>query len=280
MKARRFVPVILLATSLQASILPLQQLDQNAVREFEKYVENWENGPNLEFTRNGHMWIDSTGGSHRKDFESQKPVLEFRLGTNVAGGHIHHLFGTVRIPNMTLERVLKTVENYAKYPEYFNPDVVRSTATLQPDSTDAEQHFRISMELVQATMWFDIALHGNYDAHYRRLDSRRVTTRSRSLNLIEYRDAHNRAEGTYPEGHDHGLLWRTYTSWHIRERDGGVDMEVNSISLTRPIPAGLGWWAARKAKESVEKMVNRTRAAILSAKPAQIAVLSSASEPL
>jgi hypothetical protein len=31
------------------------------------------------------------------------------------------------------------------------------------------------------------------------------------------------------------------TYWSYEERDGGVYMQIESISLTRSIPTGLGW---------------------------------------
>ena len=42
------------------------------------------------------------------------------------------------------------------------------------------------------------------------------------------------------------------TYWSYEERDGGLYMQVDSISLTRAIPAGLGW-AVRPYVESVPR---------------------------
>jgi len=69
----------------------------------------------------------------------------------------------------------------------------------------------------------------------------------------------------YEEGNDHGFIWRIYTWWHARDRDGGVDLEVNNISLTRPVPFGFGWWASRKARSSIENLLLRTREALTGA---------------
>ena len=40
---------------------------------------------------------------------------------------------------------------------------------------------------------------------------------------------------------EHGFLWRLNTYWSYEERDGGLYMQVESVSLTRAIPTGLGW---------------------------------------
>ncbi len=39
----------------------------------------------------------------------------------------------------------------------------------------------------------------------------------------------------------HGFLWRLNTYWSYEERDGGLYLQVESVSLTRSIPHGLGW---------------------------------------
>jgi hypothetical protein len=46
------------------------------------------------------------------------------------------------------------------------------------------------------------------------------------------------------------------TTWSYEERDGGVYMQIESISLTRSIPTGLGWavgpFVESVARESLE----------------------------
>ena len=40
---------------------------------------------------------------------------------------------------------------------------------------------------------------------------------------------------------EHGFLWRQNTYWSYEERDGGLYIQIESVSLTRSIPSGLGW---------------------------------------
>ena len=40
---------------------------------------------------------------------------------------------------------------------------------------------------------------------------------------------------------EHGFLWRLNTYWSYEERDGGLYLQIESVSLTRAIPPGLGW---------------------------------------
>jgi len=98
--------------------------------------------------------------------------------------------------------------------------------------------------------------------HYRRLDKNRWTTRSTAESIKEWRDAKNPAGGTYPEGDDHGFLWRTNTYWFARESNGGLDLAADSISLSRPNVTGFSWWGTKRTHDAVEKMLRDTKAAI------------------
>ena len=75
-----------------------------------------------------------------------------------------------------------------------------------------------------------------------------------------------------PPGHDSGFLWRLNSYWRFVERDRGVYVECESISLTRDIPTGLGWlvgpFVTSIPKESLERTLGSTRSAVL-ARPAK-----------
>ena len=74
-----------------------------------------------------------------------------------------------------------------------------------------------------------------------------------------------------PAGDDHGFLWRLDSYWRFAERDGGVYMECEAVSLTRDIPAGLGWLIApiirQLPQESLVNTLRKTREALKQAEP-------------
>ena len=69
-----------------------------------------------------------------------------------------------------------------------------------------------------------------------------------------------------PAGKDHGYLWRLYTYWRFEEKDGGVYVESEAVSLTRDVPAGLGWligpFVTSIPRESLQMTLENTRSAI------------------
>ncbi|MGA3236752.1 MAG: hypothetical protein ABSG03_10645 [Bryobacteraceae bacterium] len=68
-------------------------------------------------------------------------------------------------------------------------------------------------------------------------------------------------------GQDHGFLWRLNSCWRFEERDGGVYVECDAISLTRSVPVGLGWLVnpivRTLPRESLETSLRTLRQALL-----------------
>jgi hypothetical protein len=79
-------------------------------------------------------------------------------------------------------------------------------------------------------------------------------------------DADTPNEREKPVGNDGGFLWRMNSYWKFEEKDGGVYIECESISLTRDIPTGLGWlikpFVTSIPKESLQMTMGSTRAAL------------------
>ena len=247
---------------IQAGIVPTAKLSPEANKAFDDYVARLEGDSALKFAATGAMWMDGAGEAQRKDFNSGKPYSELRNVVNLPTGQIQHLFGTVRVEGVTLANVLQTMQSYSRYPEFFKPDIAKTTAKEQPDSKPGAQHFDVTMRMFRETTWMDVAFDTDYDSIYRKLGPDRATTVSRSKSIREYRDAHKLQQGTLPEGEDHGFLWRTYTAWRLRERDGGVDMELHSFSLSRSIPSVMSWWANKTSRSTAEKIVSQTAEAV------------------
>jgi len=61
-------------------------------------------------------------------------------------------------------------------------------------------------------------------------------------------------------------LWRMETWWGMVERDGGVYVQSEVVSLTRDIPTGLGWligpFVSSIPKESLTFTMEATRRAV------------------
>jgi len=62
-----------------------------------------------------------------------------------------------------------------------------------------------------------------------------------STKIAEVKDSDHPDGEEWPVGQGRGYLWRLNTYWRFEEKDGGVYMQCEALSLTRDIPLGLGW---------------------------------------
>ena len=109
-------------------------------------------------------------------------------------------------------------------------------------------------------------LNTDHEITYFPLDATRQHSRSRSTRIAEVEGAGGRGEHELSPGEDHGLLWNLNSYWRFLERDGGVWIECEAISLTRGIPTGFGWLITPIVRdlprESITHTLESTRRAL------------------
>jgi hypothetical protein len=251
---------------LQASLVPLVHLDEATLKAYQAYVETFEKTSFEQFQKSGKMWIDGGCCGKRGAVEEGKPVVQPRRNEDVVHGSIHHFSGSVFIKGATIESVRRVMEDYDHYVQIFKPDLGAASGMREPDSTPEDEHYSSKLRLVQSTVWMAVTYDTLYDTHYRHPAKDRWTTRSVATYIREWKDPKNQAAGTYPDGDDHGFLWKTNTYWLVRERDGGVDVQADSIALSRTSPLGFGWWGTKRSKDAVDKMLRDLQGAIANLK--------------
>ncbi len=182
--------------------------------------------------------------------ENGKPI-------DVPNGLVHYWIGTVFIPGATLTQTLALVEDYNYQSEYYRPRVLASRI-LWNDGNDYRVYLRLYEKKVLTCV-----LDTQHEVHYVILDSSRAWSRSRSTQIREVAGWGKSNEHDLPVGHDDGYLWRMNTYWRFQQKDGGTYVECQSISLTRDIPAGLGWligsYVESIPRESLEFTLGVTR---------------------
>jgi hypothetical protein len=262
---RIFVRTVILAIAcLSASA---EQLKPETVAAFNHYVELGER----QMSSTPFLHIDGLRAADRDaEFTRLKAgeVITERLQTrdegqpiSVPGGLIHHWIGTVFIPGVTLAQTLAFLEDYDNQYKFYTPDVQRSKL-IERDG----DHFRIFLRL-RKTKVVTVILNTEYDVKYTGLDSERATSDSHSTRIAEVENAGKPNESEKPVGNDSGFLWRLNSYWRFQQRDGGVYVQLEAISLTRDIPTGLGWlispFITSIPKESLVFTLTRTRQALV-----------------
>jgi len=173
---------------------------------------------------------------------------------------IHHWLGAVFVPGANLRDTIALMQDYNRHQEIYRPEVVRSRL-VSHTGNDFQIYYRLRKKKV-----ITVTLNTNHDVHYFPVDSTRWYSRSYSTRIAEVANADTPNEHEKPIGQDGGFLWRINSYWKFEEKDGGVYIECESVSLTRDIPTGLGWlikpFITSIPKESLEMTMGSTRAAL------------------
>ena len=162
------------------------------------------------------------------------------------GAMLHDWRAEAFVPGATVEDVERMLGDFAAYPQRFAPQVVTAKVVAR-DGDWVQAAMRMRQHHV-----ITVVMDADYDVRFGRLDTRHGYSISRSTRIAEISGAGTAHEHALSASEEHGFLWRMNTYWGYEERDGGVALEVESISLTRAIPAGLGW-AVRPFVESVPR---------------------------
>jgi hypothetical protein len=174
---------------------------------------------------------------------------------------IHHWVGAAFVPCVTLQQTLELVQDYNRHQEIYRPEIMRSKLVSRQ-----ENDFKIYYRLRKKKL-ITVTLNTHHDVHYRLISPQRATSRSYTTRIQEVADADSPQEREKPVGHDTGFLWRLYSYWRFEEKDGGVYIECESISLTRDIPLGLSFIIrpiiTDVPKESLQATMGSTRRALL-----------------
>jgi hypothetical protein len=179
------------------------------------------------------------------------------------GGLVHHWEAIAFVKGAKVDDVLRVLEDYDRHSEYYKPDVERSK-TLQHDG----DHFQAFLRFRRHNV-ITVVLNTTHDVNYFRDSPQRAHSRSSAIRIAEVENAGKSDEREKTAGDD-GFLWRMETWWRMEERDGGVYIQSEVVSLTRDIPAGLGWMIGPFVngipKETLAFTMEATRKAVLAKK--------------
>jgi hypothetical protein len=148
---------------------------------------------------------------------------------------VHHWVGLVFIPGVTLASTLPVVKDYDRRAELYKPDVSASR-TIAHNGEDYKMFLRLHQK-----RFTTVDFNTTYDVHWGQVDPTKVFSNSISTRIAEVKDPARPDGEELPVGSGHGYLWRLNTYWRFEEKDGGVYLQCEALSLTRDMPTGLGW---------------------------------------
>lgn len=156
-------------------------------------------------------------------------------GTELPGALLHDWRGTAFIPGGKAADFERLMKNFDAYPKVYAPQVL--TARILEHDGD---HFQTGLRVQQKHL-LTVVMDMTYDIAFGRPDAQRGYSTTRSTKITEIDSPGTAREHALSPGEEHGFLWRMNTYWSYEELDGGLYIQIESVSLSRSIPIGLGW---------------------------------------
>jgi len=269
--SRRGFCAIAVFVALLTPDVTAAELKPETVKAFEHYARLTEARLDSELKDAAKfLWLDRLPDARKAEvlrrLKAGETVIE-RLQTrengreiDIPSGMVHHWTGTVFIPGASLADVLALVKDYDNHQKYYAPDVTRSK-TLQHNG----DFFKIYLQFKKKKV-ITVVLNTEHEVHYTMVDAARAYSRSFTTRITELENQGEPDEREKPEGENGGFLWRLYSYWRFQQRDGGVYVECEAVSLTRGIPFLVAPivkpFVTSVPRESLEHTLTATRVAM------------------
>lgn len=269
---RRTIPFAVIVVSGLTAIVSAADLEPRTVAAFDKYVRATES----QMVPNPFLRIDGLPDAERREqlasvqkgelYIERLTTREAEKSIDVPGGLIHHWLGTVFVPDASLAQALDLLQDYDHHAEIYRPAIARSKLVSREGDV-----FRVDLRFFMKKV-ITVVVDTENEARFEHPAADRARSRIYSLRVAEVEDAGTPQERQRPVGHDGGFLWRLYTYWRFLERDGGVYVQCEAISLTRGIPFALGWligpFVNSIPRESLTFTLETTRKTLATRRPA------------
>jgi hypothetical protein len=178
----------------------------------------------------------------------------------VPHGLIHDWLGAVFVPDARIEDALAVLRNVSRYPEIYSGEILEARLL-----SSGPGRRRVLLRVVKKKV-ITVVLEIEFDVEERFPAPGRAQVWSRSSRVAEVQNAGKPQETIKPPDTGWGFLWRLNSYWHFEERNGGLLMECRAVSLTRDIPAGLGWilqpMVTSLPREALASTLVKTKAAV------------------
>jgi hypothetical protein len=216
-----------------------------ATSAFNSYVSQVENRLEQQHRSTGSFLV----AEDWKRLRGGEPIIEQITppsGSDLPGAMLHHWRGTAFVAGARAADFERLMKDFGAYPARYAPQVVRARIINHQDD-----HFQVTMRVRQKHV-ITVIMDTAYDVTFGRLDTQHGYSVSRSTQISEIESSGSPKERALSSGEEHGFLWRLNTYWSYQEGDGGLYMQIESVSLSRSVPAGLGW-AIKPFVESVPR---------------------------
>lgn len=249
---------------------PSTKIKPETLRAFNVYLSSAEARNEKSRTGNDFLWVDGLSDKEKSEAYEKLKAGEVLMrqvkgsegdsSPDIPGGMIHDWEGIAFLPGAKLDEVLRVLKDYNKQSLYYAPDVEKSK--IESVSGD---HYVVFLRFRRKKV-VTVVLDTEHDIRYYRDSPTRAHSRSSAIRITEVEDPGTPKEKELQPGDDGGYMLKLETWWRLEEKNGGVYVQNEAVSLTRDVPAGLGWlikpFIISIPKESIEFTLKATRTAV------------------
>jgi hypothetical protein len=174
---------------------------------------------------------------------------------SIEGGLINHWRGTVFVPHVKLDAMLKVLQE--PQTDKHKQEEVLSSRVVSRDGDSQKVFLRL-----RRTKFVTVVYDTEYDVVYKRIAPDRAWSNSISTRVVEIENAGTPKERALPEGNDSGFMWKLNTYWRYKQLDDGVLVEIESVTLSRSLPAIIGPLIRPIVTSTARESMTRTLASL------------------
>jgi hypothetical protein len=206
------------------------------------------------------LWVDESSEA-RLRVQNGKLVITNHDPHKVPQGLIHHWVGVMFVPGVSLEQVMRVLNSYDRYSDVYK-SLIRKTSVIE----QAGDTVKLNVLAAQKALSVTAAVDTDEEIQIARPAPNRVCITANSVRMQEIANYGQPGEHVFPEDRRPGYVWRALIVQRLEERDGGVYVELETISLSRGIPVEVRWLIKPLTDELPRKMMTdileETRAAV------------------
>ena len=173
---------------------------------------------------------DSQSRGWRNDVLHGQPHTIKIDAPSVDNGKIHHWVGAIYVPGMTVPALIDRLEQNAGHESEHYEDVLASRLIAR-DGDRVQVYLKL-----RRTNLITVTYNTEHVVDYNRIATERASARSVATKIAELANTGTPQEREKSADEDNGFLWRLNAYWHYEAVPGGVLVECESVSLSRPVP--------------------------------------------
>jgi hypothetical protein len=223
--------LVILAVATISSAVELKPTTLQAwnsyVRTVTASMEHRANGP--------FLWVDESPELKKRALTGE-PIVAPHDHDKIQNGLIHHWVGAIFLPGATLDQVMAVLTDYDRYKDIYAPMIARSKLLERSDRSE-----KVNLLLVGKAAGIVGAVDTDDEIQTVKLDASKIYTISNSIRAQEISDYGKPGERMLPQDQGPGYVWRTFGITRLMQRDGGVYLETETVTLSRGIPWEFRW---------------------------------------